>query len=394
MAASRKRPLTVEIVHSVEYLGADVESEQIELPFRPGTKFSLLMTKPPDSLVMHVKIVIEGPVEGLDGAIWVENRERHSSIPRWNAQLNQNYSIALSLNDRVNCRVWIEEGSSCKEAKLKADHAKEVESLRSQLERSESRLAEQRLEAENTQKALASRIHQLEQGATNNERKLAAAADENAALQSTLRLLSDFRLVVDGQELPVHRAVLAEKSAFFETIFRENPQATEFVVDGFTRVIVERIVEYCYKGHVREMADYPVALYHAARHFQMVALEDACSEAICAGLTADRAAELLVAAARDDDSRLAKLAIDFAAETPDGKLDLLLSDPVQSLVPDELAAYKRIVEWMELKRTAERLGEGFQEFLTYALCQVHDISVVGFSSVHSCCFRHSGFDSE
>ncbi|KAI6243084.1 hypothetical protein M3Y99_00157900 [Aphelenchoides fujianensis] len=53
----------------VVYRGGDFASEQVELPFRPGTKFSLEVTKPADSLAMDVKIVIEGSAEGLKGGI-------------------------------------------------------------------------------------------------------------------------------------------------------------------------------------------------------------------------------------------------------------------------------------------------------------------------------------
>ncbi|KAI6234147.1 hypothetical protein M3Y99_00830100 [Aphelenchoides fujianensis] len=162
-------------VHSVVYRGADVESEKIDFPYSPGTKFSLVVTKPADSLVTNVKIGAEGSVESLHGAIWVENHEGRNSIPRWEARFNTNYPAALSLNDRVFCCVWIKECSFCKEA----DHEKVLESLRSQLEQSERRLAEQRLQAENSQKALESRIHQLEREGADNKRKLTTAVEED-----------------------------------------------------------------------------------------------------------------------------------------------------------------------------------------------------------------------
>ncbi|KAI6238493.1 hypothetical protein M3Y99_00672800 [Aphelenchoides fujianensis] len=185
MAAAGNQSALLLTVHSVEYRGVDVESETIELPFNAGTKFNLVVTKPADSLVVNVKIEAEGSVESsVEGALWVENQEGRNSIPRkfprWDAQFNTNYPAALSLNDRVFCCVGTDECSFCKaEAKQKKDHEKVLESLRCQLEQSESRLSEQRRQAENTRKALKSRIRQLEQEAADNERKRTTAAEEN-----------------------------------------------------------------------------------------------------------------------------------------------------------------------------------------------------------------------
>ncbi|KAI6240545.1 hypothetical protein M3Y99_00449400 [Aphelenchoides fujianensis] len=58
-----------------------------------------------------------------------------------------------------------------------------------------------------------------------------ALLDDRAALWAMQQagFLTDFRLVVDGAEIPVHRPVLALKSAFFESLFRSEHAAAEFV---------------------------------------------------------------------------------------------------------------------------------------------------------------------
>ncbi|KAI6171494.1 hypothetical protein M3Y99_02002200 [Aphelenchoides fujianensis] len=192
-------------VHSVAYHGADVQSSKVALLFRPGMIFSLVLTASCSTL-QHVKIALEGSVEGLKGAIWTHDKKGDDLIFLEDVQLNENYWIALSPNSRVFCRVWTDECPffECKLAQQQAAHKKELQTLRSQLKQSETRLIEQRWRAENSQKALESRIQQLEQEAADNERKLATAVDENDSfkqqMEESLAKISELTAALEEQK--------------------------------------------------------------------------------------------------------------------------------------------------------------------------------------------------
>ncbi|KAI6226262.1 hypothetical protein M3Y99_01309900 [Aphelenchoides fujianensis] len=183
MAAACNHPAALPCVQSVDYRGVNVRGPKCDLPFRPGTKFLLGVTKRRDPKKKQVRIAIDGPADGLKGELWIVDTHSDQLVSRWSAQLNKNYAVTLSADHRVFCKVWPEECPVCKDeaAQQETDHREELKALRSQLKQSEDDASEQRLQAENSQKALQSRIRQLEREAAESERKLAAALQENDA---------------------------------------------------------------------------------------------------------------------------------------------------------------------------------------------------------------------
>ncbi|KAI6226347.1 hypothetical protein M3Y99_01300700 [Aphelenchoides fujianensis] len=230
---------------SVEYRGEDVQSPQGFLPFRPDTDFRLVVTKNPERRAPHVKIAIEGSTESLRGELWYPSeKDGEIDTTRWNVQLNTEYRVPALLNHRVFCKVWTDDCPLCTdEAEQKADYEEVLQTFRSELKQSENRLSEQRLQVENLQKTLKSRIRQLKQAAVDKERKLAEVLQKNETLKeenegmraqvfsfkhkeerqnavvgrpllpaefSSWRqeaYVTDFFLVVDGKRIPVHRPV-------------------------------------------------------------------------------------------------------------------------------------------------------------------------------------------
>ncbi|KAI6171249.1 Speckle-type POZ protein-like isoform X1 [Aphelenchoides fujianensis] len=217
-------------VHNVEYQEEDVESSKCELPFRPGTKISLVLTCPTDSEESDVqlKIAIEGSAEELKGALWVSHEKGRNYISHRDVDFNTNYSIYAMCYDRVFCDVWTDECPFCEDgtAEQEAAHEKELEILRSQLKQSEDRLAEQRLQAENVQNALQSRIQQLEEEAMENERKLAAAVDElsNAASKQENEQLATVNAGLT--------AALDEQKTASEALEKENEELRALLADS------------------------------------------------------------------------------------------------------------------------------------------------------------------
>lgn len=108
---------------------------------------------------------------------------------------------------------------------------------------------------------------------------------------------SDFTLAVGGEELRVHKAILAAQSPVFAAMFqhdmlRENKQNRAAITDTDCRVLKEMLV-YMYSGsspNIREMAK---DLLVAADKYDLDGLKAMCEEVLCSTLVVDNAAESL-----------------------------------------------------------------------------------------------------
>ncbi|KAI6230497.1 hypothetical protein M3Y99_01058000 [Aphelenchoides fujianensis] len=202
----------------VQYCGESVQSPKFELPFRPGTNVSLVLTKEPHLSNAYVKITIEGSAHGLKAKMWVLDEEGRDLVPRWNAQLNKDYWTSGLLKHRVFCRVWTDDCPLCADdAEQKAAHEKELQTLRSQLKQSEDRVAVQQLQTRVSQNVLQSRVQQLEQGTADNERKLAAAVNENESIKQELAAeIFGLKLALEQQKVAGEAAVVNAKLASVE----------------------------------------------------------------------------------------------------------------------------------------------------------------------------------
>ncbi|KAI6230490.1 hypothetical protein M3Y99_01057100 [Aphelenchoides fujianensis] len=204
MAVSCKHRAFLSTDVYVQYCGESVQSPKFELPFRPGTNVSLVLTKEPHLSNAYVKITIEGSANGLKAKMWVLDEEGRDLVPRWNAQLNKDYWTSGLLKHRVFCRLWTDDCPlSTHDAEQKAAHENELQTLRSQLKQSEDRVAVQQLQTRVSQNVLQSRIQQLEQGAADNERKLAAE-------------ISGLKLALEEQKAAGEAAVVNAKLASVE----------------------------------------------------------------------------------------------------------------------------------------------------------------------------------
>ncbi|KAI6234172.1 hypothetical protein M3Y99_00833200 [Aphelenchoides fujianensis] len=191
MADECKHSAFFSTVNVVQYRGVDVESPKTALPFRPDTKFNLVLTNGRTSLDKYVMIAIESSVEGLKGEMWILDEKGGDFIPRWEAKFNTNYWFHPSLNYRAFCKVYTEECTFCKEEEKALASALEREAAthRKIIKSLENDLSAQRLQAENTQNALQARIKQLEQSEAAYVQQNNTLMTKNAQLTSNVRKL-------------------------------------------------------------------------------------------------------------------------------------------------------------------------------------------------------------
>ncbi|KAI6239749.1 Kelch-like protein diablo [Aphelenchoides fujianensis] len=224
--------------------------------------------------------------------------------------------------------------------------------LEAQQAASEAAAAE-KLALEEEMKALLSRIAELEQpaeGSAPADVRLPAAFGAMRAAG----FLTDFRLVVDGEKILVHRPVLAQKSAFFDSLFRSQPTVAEYAVEGIGREIVERLVDFVYGRRLLGLKKGAHELYAAARRFQIGSLLDECSRVLKAGISSENAVALLALAARHDDHELAAAVVEFV-EANGGKFRLLAAIPPQAF-KDDRETFKKILKWLNHEGTDSRSG--------------------------------------
>ncbi|KAI6239748.1 Speckle-type POZ protein A-like protein [Aphelenchoides fujianensis] len=364
MAASCKHSSLYSVLHGLTYRQMDARSPQTALTFRPGTKFALVLKKS-SSAEQSVMIAAEGPTEGLTGAIWTHDEKGDDSLTLHDVQPNTNYSIPLTPNSHVYGILRLGSCPCCAQAatQQKAAHEKELQTLRSQNEsfkQEKEKLAvemvglslaleqhKQSVEAAAVEKsamaneveALRSKISELEQRAEESTRVSTASWAMRGADPP---YVTDFRLVVDGVEIPVHRLNLALKSASFFELFQAEPCRTQLTIDRISQKTVERMLHFVYRGRLEGLEEDAPELYAAAQRFQIDSLLTECTNSLKASITADNAADLLVLAARQDDPPLAAFTLDFA-EVNGGKLRLLIAAPVLRLLPKEMVVYEKIV---------------------------------------------------
>ena len=59
-------------------------------------------------------------------------------------------------------------------------------------------------------------------------------------------MFSDCILVVDSQEIPVHKIMLASRSQVWKNIFVENPSQNKFIVNDFSLEAFKRFLRLVY----------------------------------------------------------------------------------------------------------------------------------------------------
>ncbi|KAI6233425.1 hypothetical protein M3Y99_00911400 [Aphelenchoides fujianensis] len=193
MTAACKHSALLSSFYSVKYEGVDVQSPKGELPFRPGTKFSLVLMKSP-SVEQSVRIAVEGSTEGLKGAVWILDEDGGYLAFPLNVQLNTNSWFCIPLNSRVFCK----------------------------LDQLEARVFELQQPTENS---LRSRIQELQKEAADKERKLAAALHENDARMAKNTVLAS---TIQSLEAKLgERKKAAKEAADRETALVEHQAVLE-----------------------------------------------------------------------------------------------------------------------------------------------------------------------
>ena len=108
--------------------------------------------------------------------------------------------------------------------------------------------------------------------------------------QSVLDGLNDLRsegqfcdvvIVVDGQEFPVHKSVLAAASSYFKAMFTCNLAESNLAkvpINGVEPGIIKQLLDYAYSSEITISKDNVQNLLSAANLLEMLPVRDACCQ--------------------------------------------------------------------------------------------------------------------
>ncbi|XP_028818618.1 speckle-type POZ protein-like [Denticeps clupeoides] len=110
-------------------------------------------------------------------------------------------------------------------------------------------------------------------------------------------LLSDCSLVVGGQEIQAHKAILAARCPVFRAMFTHDMKGrrtNRVEVQGVEPEVLKELVTFIYTGKAPNLQDMATELLVAADMYLLERLKRMCEEALCRSLTVENAVDILI----------------------------------------------------------------------------------------------------
>lgn len=105
------------------------------------------------------------------------------------------------------------------------------------------------------------------------------------------KMFSDLTLVVEGEEIKAHKAILAARSPRFRKLFIENPGKSEFEVSDVTKEVFDGVLRFIYCGCVKNLK-VNLELMKAAGIYEIGGLKKICESQLVSNLTGANVAEI------------------------------------------------------------------------------------------------------
>lgn len=128
-------------------------------------------------------------------------------------------------------------------------------------------------------------------------------------------LYSDYTLVTaDGEDIPVHKNVLASRSQVFaammETKLKEGEEK-KAVIDDIDSKSLKEFLRFLYCGRVNEIETVATDLIHAAEKYGLKDLKPLCVQSMIKTISMDNAIETFIIADLHGESYLKKFSLDY-----------------------------------------------------------------------------------
>jgi len=134
--------------------------------------------------------------------------------------------------------------------------------------------------------------------------------------------LSDMHFLVEGQQIPAHRAIVASRSSHFNRSLQSGMRETserEIVVSDVSLGCFDLLLDYLYGSVDLESADVElvIELLKVCDEYNIPALKDMCGELLRTHVDVENAASLLAIADSGQAANLRNVVLEFIVENPD-----------------------------------------------------------------------------
>ncbi|XP_011302108.1 speckle-type POZ protein [Fopius arisanus] len=125
---------------------------------------------------------------------------------------------------------------------------------------------------------------------------------------------SDMTIIVEGERLSAHKAILSARSPVFATLFDNSKnETTQVKIDNTEVAVVRAMLEYIYTGDVENLKEFLLIheLLATADKFKLFGLKSICGDILSKNLNAENVADVMVLSDVHGIDQLKKLTIEF-----------------------------------------------------------------------------------
>jgi speckle-type POZ protein len=109
-------------------------------------------------------------------------------------------------------------------------------------------------------------------------------------------LYSDFKIICNDREIPVHRSIIHQNSKVFATMFQAD--TNQMTIEDIEGEVMLEMVRFLYTGEIENMKDHAKNLLYAAEKYKIDALKMKCVESLSQNLDSSNVLETLLLADR------------------------------------------------------------------------------------------------
>uniref|UniRef100_A0A0K0E8B7 BTB domain-containing protein n=1 Tax=Strongyloides stercoralis TaxID=6248 RepID=A0A0K0E8B7_STRER len=126
--------------------------------------------------------------------------------------------------------------------------------------------------------------------------------------------LSDFTIIVDTVEVPVHKIILSTRSSVFYAMFNSDvveTQSNTLKINDFRLEVVKEMLRYIYTDTYLFMADMAVEMYMIADKYDIIDLKNISENHLIQTISVDNSCKYLVLADTYSNDTLKKYCLEF-----------------------------------------------------------------------------------
>uniref|UniRef100_A0A0K0E8B6 BTB domain-containing protein n=1 Tax=Strongyloides stercoralis TaxID=6248 RepID=A0A0K0E8B6_STRER len=153
--------------------------------------------------------------------------------------------------------------------------------------------------------------YDISNGHSNDDPKLSLSGFFNSSK------FSDFTIIVDTVEIPVHKIVLSTRSSVFDAMFNSDvteTQSNTLKIDDFRLEVVKEMLRYIYTDIYLNKVDMVTEIYMIADKYDIIDLKKIAEKHLIKTTSVDNSCKYLVLADTYSNDTLKKYCLEFVAK--------------------------------------------------------------------------------